>query len=162
MRNAVLTSFLGAALLLAAGLPLAAGAEADAIPVELKNFKFKVADDQASLFGHDEGAGRLFFYTNGRAEATVKVPEDGDYEVVVKASCDPAQNERAKFKVSIDGEAAGKETLLTADEEKEYTLPAKLKAGERKLVIEFTNDVFKEGEFDRNLYVYAVSLKRAK
>jgi hypothetical protein len=30
------------------------------------------------------------------------------------------------------------------------------------LVIEFTNDVHKENEFDRNLYVYAVALKRAK
>ena len=128
----------------------------------MKDFKFKVKEDQASLFGYNEDESKLFFYTNGPAEATVKVPADGDYEVVIKASGDSAQNERAKFKVSIDGEAVGKETLLTADEPKEYKLSAKLKAGERKLVIEFTNDVYKENEFDRNLYVHAVTLKRAK
>ena len=64
--------------------------------------------------------------------------------------------------LAIDGEAVGKETLLTADDEKDYTLTAKLKAGERKLVVEFTNDVYKENEYDRNLYVHAVTLKRVK
>jgi hypothetical protein len=162
MRNGILTSALGAVLLLVPGLPLAAGPGEDLVPVELKAFKFKVPEAQASLFGHDEGAGRLFFYTNGAAEAAVQVPADGDYQVVVKAACDSALNERAKFKVSIDGEPVGKETLLTDDGEKEYALPAKLKAGEHKLVIEFTNDAYKEGEYDRNLYVHAVALKRLK
>lgn len=147
---------------LLAGLVRATAPEADTIPVELKAFKFKVPADQAALFGHNEDEGKLFFYTNGPAEATVKVPADGDYEVVVKASCDAAQNERAKFKVAIDGEAVGKETLLTADDATEYKLPVKLKAGERKLVVEFTNDAYKENEFDRNLFVHAVHLKRAK
>jgi hypothetical protein len=162
MRKCVRTSVLAVALLLVAGLPLAAGAGDDAIKVGLKTFKFKVPDDQANLFGYDEGADRLFFYTNGQAEAVVKVPADGEYEVVVRAACDSALNERAKFKVAVDGEAVGKETLLTADDEKDYTLTAKLKAGERKLVVEFTNDVYKENEYDRNLYVHAVTLKRVK
>jgi hypothetical protein len=133
-----------------------------AISVELKAFKFNVKEDKASLFGLNEDDGKLFFYTNGPAEATVKLPADGDYEVVIKASCDAAQGERAKFKLSIDGKPAGKETLLTDDEPKEYKLSAKLKAGQRKLVIEFTNDAYKENEFDRNLYVHAVTLKRVK
>jgi len=162
MRNGVLASILGAVLLVVPGLLLAASFGEDRIPIELKNFKFKVPEDQANLFGYDEGAGRLFFYTNGPAEAVVKVPADGDYEVVIKAACDSALNERAKFKVSIDGEPVGKETLLTDDGEKEYTLPAKLKAGERKLVIEFTNDAYKEGEYDRNFFVHAVTVKRMK
>jgi hypothetical protein len=162
MRHCVRLCVLGAALLPVSGLPLAAGAGDDPIKIELKTFKFKVPEDKANLFGHDEGAGRLFFYTNGPAEAVVKVPADGEYEVVVSAACDPALNERAKFKVAIDGEAVGKETLLTADDEKDYTLTAKLKAGERKLVVEFTNDVYKENEYDRNLFVHAVTLKRKK
>jgi len=36
--------------------------------------------------------------------------------------------------------------LLTADEPKEYTVKEKLKAGEHKLVVEYTNDVYKENE----------------
>jgi len=162
MRKCVRTSVLATALLLASGLPLGAGAEDDPIKVGLKTFKFKVPEDKAHLFNYDEGAERLCFYTNGQAEAVVKVPADGEYQVVVVAACDSALNERAKFKVAIDGEAVGKETLLTADEEREYTLTAKLKAGERKLVVEFTNDVYKDGEYDRNLYVHAVTLKRVK
>lgn len=136
--------------------------DTSAIPVELKAFKFKVKDDLASLFGLNAEEGKLFFYTNGPAEATVKIPADGNYEVVIKASGDSAQNERAKFKVSIDDEAVGKETILTADEVKEYKLPAKLKAGQRKLVIAFTNDVHKANEYDRNLYIHAVTINRAK
>ena len=50
--------------------------------------------------------------------------------------------------------------VLTADEAKEYKLTSKIKSGEHKLAIEFTNDVYKENEFDRNFYVHAVSLKK--
>jgi hypothetical protein len=162
MRKGVLASVIGAALLLAPGLHLTAGDKAAPLTVDLKTFKFKVKEEHASLFGHNEDDAKLFFYTNGPAEATVKVPADGDYEVTVKASCDTAKDERAKFKLSIDGQPVGKETLLTADEAKEYKLTAALKAGDRKLVIEFTNDVYKENEYDRNLYVHGVTLKRVK
>jgi hypothetical protein len=137
-------------------------AEGDAISVDLRTFKFKVPDNTASLFGYDEGESRLFYYTNGAGETTVKIPADGNYEITIKASCDPAQNERAKFKVAIDGEPAGKETLLDADEAKDYKLTTKLKAGERKLAIEFTNDVYKENEFDRNLFIHGVKIAPVK
>ena len=152
-----------AAILLAiTTLPFAVAAEGDAIQVELKTFKFKVADDLAALFGHNEGEGKLFFYTGGEAETTVKLPTDGEYEVVVKASCDPALNERAKFKVTLGGEAVGKETLLTDDLAKEYKLTAKAKAGEHKLLVQYTNDVYKEGEYDRNFYLHGVTIKPLK
>lgn len=167
MRSRFFPALVGLACLVAALPGLADDAkdkkDTKEIAVELKSFKFAVKEDKASLFGHNEDEGKLFFYTNGTAEATVELPADGDYEVVIKASCDAAQNERAKFKLAIDGKAVGKETLLTSDEAKEYKLSAKgLKAGKRKLGIEFTNDVYKEGEYDRNLYVHAVALKRAK
>jgi len=151
-----------ASLLLGFGLQLASAADGDAISVDLKAFTFKVKEEVASLFGYNEGEGKLFYYTGGPAEATVKIPADGDYEIVIRASGDPAQNERAKFKVTLGGEAVGKETLLTSDLPKEYKLTAKAKAGEQKLVIEYTNDVYKENEFDRNFYVHAVKLTRAK
>jgi hypothetical protein len=61
----------------------------------------------------------------------------------------------------VDGKQTGKETE-TGEEPKEYKFPTPLKAGEHKLTIEFTNDIFKEGEYDRNLYVHAVSLKKVK
>ena len=159
MRIHVLAIAIGVALLLAA---VSAGQEQDTIKVDLKSFKFKVKDDFANLFGYNEDEGKLFFYTNGPAEATVKIPADGNYEIAVKASCDSALNERAKFKLSIDGKLVDKETLLTADDVKEYKFTTKLAAGERKLTIEFTNDAYKENEYDRNLYVHGVTVKAVK
>ena len=134
-------------------------AQEKTIAVDLKSFKFKEGDP---LFGYNEDESKLFFYTNGTGTAAVKVADDGEYEIVVKASCDSAQNERAKFKLAIDGELVGKETLLTSDDSKEYKFTTKLKKGDVKLSIEYTNDVFKEGEYDRNLYVHGVTLKKTK
>jgi hypothetical protein len=139
---------------------LHAAQDTETTTVDLKTFKFKVEDKIKELFGHNEGEGKLFFYTNGVGESIVKAPADGDYVITVKASCDPALNERAKFKLAIDGELVGKETLLTADDAKDYEFTTKLKAGDRKLSIEFTNDVYKENEYDRNLYVHGVTVKR--
>jgi hypothetical protein len=148
------------ALLLAARYDLSA-ADGDPIAVDLRKFKFAVRPEIADLFGYDEGESRLFFYTGGAGETTVKLPADGDYEIVVRASCDPALGERAKFKVTLDGQLVGMETLLTDDDQKDYKLTAPgAKAGERKLAIEFTNDAYKEGEYDRNLFVYQVTVKR--
>jgi hypothetical protein len=81
---------------------------------------------------------------------------------VIKASCDSALNERAKFKMALDGQPVGKEMLLTADEPKDYKLTTSAKAGERKLAIEFMNDAYKENEYDRNFYVHGVTVRRVK
>lgn len=159
MRTCRLTPFVALALTMLPALVTAEDEKVKPITVELKEFTFKAA--MADLFGHNTDEGKLFFYTNGTAEAKVKVPKAGGYEIVIKASGDKAMKEGAKFKAAIDGKQVGKETETT-DEQKEYAFPAKLKAGEQKLSIEFTNDVFKEGEYDRNLYVYEVIVKPGK
>src|SRR6478672_9411407 len=105
----------------------APAAEGDTIKVDLQTFKFKVRDEIVSLFGYDEGESRLFYYAAGAGEATVKLPADGEYEITIKASCDPALNERAKFKVTLDGQAVGMETLLTDDDAKDYKLTTSAK-----------------------------------
>lgn len=153
MRNSVVF-----AAALACGLVCTSAFAAD-VSVDLKAFKFVVPDDAASLFGLNEDEGKLFFYTNGKAEAVVKVPADGEYDIVIKASGDPAENEKAKFKVAVNGEAVGAETTLKENEAMEYKFTAKLKAGESKLAVEFLNDAYKENEFDRNFYLHAATLK---
>jgi len=160
-RNSLLLA-LGIAIVVGSGDCPASAAEGESISVDLKTFKFKVKEEAATLFGYNEDESKLFYYTGGVGETTVKIPADGEYELVIKASCQPALNERAKFKVTLDGQEVGKETLLTADEAKEYKLPVTAKAGERKLAIEYTNDVYKENEYDRNFYVHAVTLKKVK
>lgn len=149
-------------VLLSSGWQTATAAEGDTLKVDLRSFKFKVRPEITDLFGYDEGESRLFFYTNGAGETTIKLPTDGEYEIVIKASDDPALKERAKFKVALDEQPVGMETLLTDDDPKEYKLTATAKAGERKLAIEFTNDAYKEGEYDRNFFVHAVTVKRVK
>jgi hypothetical protein len=151
---------LAAVALVACGFAL--GGEPAPIKLDLKDFKFKVPEKFADLFGYNEGEEKLFFYTNGVGEATVKVPADGKYEIVIKASGDKAKDERAKFKLAIDGKLVGKETELTSDDVKEYRFETMLTKGERKLSIEFTNDEFKEGEYDRNLYVHGVEVRTVK
>src|SRR5262245_38246473 len=124
MRTRVLALVAGVVLCL---LPVLVTAAEDAKPlgVELKSFKFQEA--KADLFGYNEGDEKLFFYTNGTAEAKVKVPADGDYEIVVKASSDKAMNEGAKFKVAVDAKQVGKETEAASDEPKEYKFTTPLK-----------------------------------
>ena len=60
------------------------------------------------------------------------------------------------------GVAVWQDPALIADDEKDYRFTTPAKMGERKLSIEFTNDVYKEGEYDRNFYVHEVTLKRVK
>lgn len=132
----------------------------EVVTVAPKAFKFDVPADAAALFGHNEDEDKLFFYTNGKAECTVKVLADGEYEIVVRLSCDATPSGKAAFKLHSGGKA-GEETKLTADEAKDYTLRVSLKAGEQKLVVEFTNDEYKEGEADRNLYLHKLTLRKA-
>ena len=161
MRIPRLASVVCVALAFVAALAVAQEA-AKLLTVELKSFSFKAPKGKEDLLKYDEGDKKLSFYINGKAEAKVDVPKDGDYEIVIKASCDKALKEGAKFKVAVDGKPFGKETETTDGEPKDYTFATSLKVGEHKLAIEFTNDVYKDGEYDRNLYVHAVSLKKVK
>jgi hypothetical protein len=140
--------------------PLAASAAED-LKLKLADCKVKSGEGVAAdLVGYNEGEEKIFFYGPGTGEWKVKIAEDGEYTILIKASCDPAQGMNAKFKVAVDGKDAGEEVKLTAESEKEYKVTAKLKAGEIKLGITFTNDVYKEGEYDRNLYLHGVTLKK--
>jgi 3-oxoacyl-ACP reductase-like protein len=149
----------------AAPAPAAApAAPVDSKPIAVELAKFAAIGEfkDSDHFGYDDGQERMFFHANGCAEAKVKIPADGEYEIAVKAACDEAEKEFAKFRLRLDGQAASGEVLLTSTDVKEYKIPAKIAAGERKLGIEFTNDVWKEGEYDRNLFIHGVSLKRVK
>jgi hypothetical protein len=136
--------------------------EPGAIEVDLKKVKWKVPESIKDLFGYDELQKRLYFYANGSAEFLFKVPADAKYEIVVSASGTRAEKDLAKFKIACDAKAVGKETELKEEAEKEYTFPANLKVGEHKLAIEFTNDLYKEGEYDRNLFIHGIAVKKAK
>jgi Ca-dependent carbohydrate-binding module xylan-binding len=79
---------------------------------------------------------------------------------VVTAACNAAKGENAKFKLTVDGTPVGAETQLRSEDAKEYSFTASLKAGERKIGTEFTNDIYKEGEYDMNFYLHGVKVVR--
>jgi hypothetical protein len=154
------TVYAAVALALMVGLVAAA----EPIKVALKDFKMKPKNEGTSeeLIGYNEGEGKLFYYVHGTGTAEVMIPEDGEYTLTIEASCDEANKEKAKIKVMLGEEVVAKEFELKQVEAKEYTFTAKAKKGAQKLTIEFLNDLFKEGEYDLNLYVHAVKLEKKK
>jgi hypothetical protein len=140
-----------------------AAATVDKTPIKADLSKIKFTSQAgAELFGWDDGESRAFFFSNGLGEVVVKVPADGDYEITVTGACQAAKGENAKFKVKVDGTAVGAETQMKSEDPKDYTIPAPLKAGDRKIGVEFTNDIYKEGEYDLNMFVHGLKLVRVK
>jgi len=145
-------------------LAVSVSSAAEPIKVPLKDFKLKAKLDGTpdTLLGWDETENKIFFYTFGLATAEVQFPDDGEYTIVIEASCDEAKKEKAKIKVTLGDDVVTKEFELKETTAKEYSFPVKAKKGSPKLVIEFLNDEFKEGEFDRNLYLHAVKIEKKK
>src|SRR5262249_56873126 len=103
---------------------------------------------------------KINFYVNATGTVNPTVPADGDYVIVVDASCNEALKEKAKLTLKV-GDTAIKENFeLTTEDQKEYKFDAKLKKGETTLSISFTNDAYKENEYDRNLYVHGVTVEK--
>lgn len=134
----------------------------DRTPIKADLSKIKFLSESAELFGWDDGESRAFYYANGTGELVVRIPADGEYEVVVTASCTAAKGENAKFKLKVDGAVVGSETLLKSEDAKDYPFTAALKAGDRKIAAEFTNDLYKEGEYDLNFFLNGLKLVRVK
>jgi hypothetical protein len=133
---------------------------ADAIKLELKDFKVKAASDD--LGGHNEGDGKLYLYTTGTMTAEADIPADGTYTLTLEMSCDEAKGEKAKVKITAGGEVAKDKFDLTTTDAKEYKFEVKLKKGKQKVEVEFLNDVFKEGEYDLNFYLHAAKIEAKK
>src|SRR5262249_52013227 len=133
----------------------------DPIKIDLSDFKLttpiKDADD---LVKYDSD--QISFYVNGTATAKLNVPADGDYVIVIEASCNAALKENAKLTLKVGDKAIKENFELTTEDKKEYKFDAKLSKGETTLSIAFTNDVYKENEYDRNMFVHAVRVETKK
>ena len=134
---------------------------AEAIKLDLADFKFAPdAKGTDELLKHEDG--KLSFFANGSATVKLTVPADGEYTIVVDASCTDAMKQKAKFTLKI-GDTAVKENFeLSTEDQKEYKFPAKLTKGQTTLSIRFTNDAYKENEYDRNLFVHGVWIEKEK
>jgi hypothetical protein len=140
---------------------IGAATAADPVKADLKTFKWKCKFEGGdALGGYDEGETHFFLYTNGTATGDVVIPEDGEYEVTVEAACTEALKEFAKFKLTVGEVVVAKEHACTAEAARKYAFTAKLKKGKHPLAIEFLNDAFKENEYDRNLFIRAVTIEK--
>ena len=146
--------------LLVLGFGLGTILAADEVKVELKDFKWK--GKEAGRTSADTTRVRTASTStrNGSAIGDVTIPEDGEYKLTIDASCTEAMKEFAKFKLSVGDVVVAKEHACTAEDQKKYEFTAKLKKGKHPLAIEFLNDVYKEGEYDRNLFVYSVKIEK--
>lgn len=127
---------------------------ADVKPISLDTSQFKAVGDV-----YLSTDGQFMICSNGVVEAPVKLTADGTYEIIVTAGGVDALNEMPKFKVKMDGADVGAETTVKSAASQTYSFKTKLKAGDRKLGIEFTNDVYEQGVHDRNLILDGVVVK---
>jgi len=153
------TLLCGLALLLAVGGAFAA----DAIEAALKDFKLSdAAGKESASVVYNEGDGKIAFYVNGVAKQTLKADADGDYTLVIEASCDEANKTLAKVKILLNDKVVKDDFALTEKETKAYKFDVKLTKGDNKLHVEFLNDTYKENEYDLNLYVHSVKFEAKK
>jgi murein L,D-transpeptidase YafK len=144
----------------AAPTPKPAPAPIDTKPIAADLAAWQSDEKAQSDYEFDQA--RRHLWANGQTWGTVKIAADGEYEIVVTAAGQAALDELPKFKLLADDKLVGAETTLTSEDPTAYTFKATLKAGDRKIAVEFTNDVYKEGEYDRNLFVHGVVLRRVK
>ena len=155
-------SLLIAALALVPAFAFAAALLAEPIKVELKDFKVLTVDGKEApdALGYSMDDNKLFYYTRGIGTATVKFPDDGDYTLVLEASCDKAKDELAKIKIKLGDKVVKEDFALTTDGAKEYKFEVTVKKGELKLSVEFLNDTYKEGEYDLNFYLHGAKFEK--
>src|SRR5215217_8265716 len=115
---------------------------AEPIKLDLADFKLAPAvkgSDDLLKYENDT----INFYSNGTATAKLTVPADGDYTIVIDASCTEALKEKAKLTLKVGDKAVKENFELTTEGQKEYKFEVKLAKGETTVSIAFTNDVYK-------------------
>ena len=107
-------------------------------------------------------AERLYFGSNGAAEAPFECAAAGRYAVVVRGGGSPAAGVFPRTRVTVDGAPAG-EVEVTAESPAAFAtgVTVTLAPGPHKVRVEFLNDLYKPPE-DRNLEVTAVGLRRVE
>lgn len=145
-------------LTLAAGLAIALAVSAQAADrIDLPAYKAKFPDNNKH-FGIMEDGTTVHFFSNGNVDWSVTTPKAGKYRLGVIASCKEAKGGFAEFKVSVDGRVSGEPIKLKTADRDDYGIDLQLPKGKVKITITFTNDIFADGEYDRNLYVHKAML----
>ncbi len=96
---------------------------------------------------------------NETATCNLMVPKDGS-QIVITAHGQEAEGENATFDLKVDEAAVGTPNTLTTGDKADYPFATTVKAGARKIVVTFTNDMYLPGVYDRNLFLHAIRVKQ--
>jgi hypothetical protein len=123
-----------------------------------------VTGEQLERTGGSPSGGSLVLASNADASFQEQLPWAGTYQLIITASGDQGGDEPCKMAVLVDDELVRTLPIRnTPDDPRDVTLPLKLKAGSRKVVLRFTNDFYiaasgDKPAVDRNLHVHSVRL----
>jgi hypothetical protein len=133
----------------------------EAITVDLSKAELKPANGASTdLLKFDDG--KISYYVNGSAILKIQVPADGEYTITLGASCDKALKKGALITLKADKDTLKENLEIPEESQKDYKVTAKLKKGDVSLSVIYTNDEYKENEYDRNFYLHSVKIEKAK
>ncbi|MBU6413051.1 MAG: DUF1592 domain-containing protein [Planctomycetes bacterium] len=103
--------------------------------------------------------GGFYLYSNGGAGNEHAAPYTGEYLIRVKAWETKGGDEAARLSLRVDGkEVAAWSISGTREKPQEESVRVRLKAGNRKIAANFTNDFYEPQKADRNLGVESISI----
>lgn len=131
--------------------------------VDLEGTALKVVEGG----GRPRGDTAMQLYANGLLECSIRIPQAGTHEIIVKAFGDQTGPDPARMSVRIDGnEVRLVDVPATHDAPGEYVIPWKLTEGDHRLGLAFVNDYYNpndpdESKRDRNLIVLGCTVRSA-
>jgi len=87
-------------------------------------------------------------------------PQDGEYEIDVRAKAKQFGKELAKMELRVDGKVVRTFDVKGEMKPDDYVHKMRLESGRRKILVTFTNDKWVENVGDRNLYVGRFAITR--
>jgi hypothetical protein len=134
---------------------------ADEVPLESFKLVGKDNSDPGESIQHNSGDGKIFFYIVGTAKGSYEAKDAGPAKLILEASCDEANNEKAKLKITVNGKVLQEKFELKEAGQQVYEFKTELKKGKNTIEIEFLNDLYKENEYDLNFYLHSVKFDKA-
>ncbi len=89
-----------------------------------------------------------------------EAPQDGEYEIDVRAKANQFGKELAKMELRVDGKVVRTFDVMGEMKPDNYVHRIRLAAGQRKILVTFTNDEYVANKGDRNLFVGRFAITR--
>jgi hypothetical protein len=129
------------------------------------SFREHVPGNRLSISsGANHNDSGVAMFANSTVSADFKLPDSGQYRILVRAFGDQGGNSPVKMRLEFGGrKVANRSVRETREQPGEFEFSVRAKQGRNKLNISFTNDEYvpKDGDqkgYDRNLHILAVSV----